>query len=384
MDLAKMQGLMQGIKDIREEKNAMSPEEANALNRQGLEEYNAQNYGKAADLFLEAAENGDAWGMYNVGTAYRDGEGISQNMEEAFYWIKKAAQEGIVDAMFDTGRMYYRGEGTAPDVAQTFAWCKKAAEEGNVGAMNWVGEFYRDGEGVVQNYIEALRWFERSAHGGNMYAAFNAAYMYDKGNGIDQNKTKAFYWYKVAAEAGHVTAMNNLACKYDDGEGTSQNYELAGYWYVKAVENDTENSETIKNNLEIFADKHPGMTVRLDNGRVYTFHTSIAKSNDGCFITTAVCGSFGKPDDCYELMSFRKFRDRWLVKEADGKSLIAEYYEVAPKIVSRINEMTNAKEIYRSIWDNYLKPCLDYIEQGSFAKCKELYVRMVRELKEKY
>lgn len=104
----------------------------------------------------------------------------------------------------------------------------------------------------------------------------------------------------------------------------------------------------------------------------------------GCFITTAVCGSFGKPDDCYELTSFRKFRDNWLVKEADGKSLIAEYYEVAPKIVEKINKLANAKEVYHSIWDNHLKPCLTFIEQGSFAKCKETYVRMVRELSEKY
>ena len=107
-------------------------------------------------------------------------------------------------------------------------------------------------------------------------------------------------------------------------------------------------------------------------------------SGGGCFITTAVCGSFGKPDDCYELTSFRKFRDNWLVKETDGKSLIAEYYEIAPKIVEKINKLANAKEVYRSIWDNYLKPCLSHIEQGSFAKCKELYVRMVRELAKKY
>ena len=97
-------------------------------------------------------------------TAYRDGEGTSQNMEEAFRWIKKAAQNDIKDAMFDTGLMCYRGEGTKMDVVDAFAWCKKAAENGVVNAMNCVGSFYRNGEGVMKdvkklpNGMKGLPW----------------------------------------------------------------------------------------------------------------------------------------------------------------------------------------------------------------------------------
>ena len=35
----------------------------------------------------------------------------------------------------------------------------------------------------------------------------------------------------------------------------------------------------------------------------------------GCYITTAVCEFYGKPDDCHELTQFRKFRDEWLAKQ---------------------------------------------------------------------
>ena len=43
------------------------------------------------------------------------------------------------------------------------------------------------------------------------------------------------------------------------------------------------------------------------------------KPKKGCFITSAVCESFGKPDDCYELTMFRSFRDNYLAKEQDGE-----------------------------------------------------------------
>lgn len=103
-----------------------------------------------------------------------------------------------------------------------------------------------------------------------------------------------------------------------------------------------------------------------------------------CFITTAVCDSFGKADDCYELTAFRNFRDKWLVNQSDGKNLIAEYYEVAPKIVEKINSLSNAAEIYKNIWNDYLSDCLKFIEVGDNLNCKKIYVNMVNALKEKF
>ena len=109
-----------------------------------------------------------------------------------------------------------------------------------------------------------------------------------------------------------------------------------------------------------------------------------APKDEGCFITTAVCGNFGKPDDCYELTTFRKFRDDWLMNQSDGKSLIAEYYSIAPLIVDKINRLTESAQIYESIWQKYLEPCLNFIRSGDNLSCKNKYVEMVRELKKQY
>lgn len=103
-----------------------------------------------------------------------------------------------------------------------------------------------------------------------------------------------------------------------------------------------------------------------------------------CYVTTAVCETFGKPDDCYELTLFRQYRDTYLSALEDGEAIIREYYNLAPSIVKHINQKENRKEIYEGIWNDYLRSCMSYIEQGENEQCKELYIRMVYELQEKY
>jgi len=103
-----------------------------------------------------------------------------------------------------------------------------------------------------------------------------------------------------------------------------------------------------------------------------------------CYITTAVCETLGKPDDCYELTLFRNYRDGYLSEQPDGEEAISEYYDVAPTIVKRINRLPDRREIYESIWKQYLNPCVSLIEGHEEQACKELYIKMVRDLQEKY
>lgn len=103
-----------------------------------------------------------------------------------------------------------------------------------------------------------------------------------------------------------------------------------------------------------------------------------------CYITTAVCESMKKPDDCYELRAFRDFRDGYLMETEAGRELVEEYYEIAPGIVMLINMQDDAEDIYENIYREYLAPCLQMIEKGKKEACQEHYVSMMCGLKEKY
>lgn len=103
-----------------------------------------------------------------------------------------------------------------------------------------------------------------------------------------------------------------------------------------------------------------------------------------CYVTTAVCRSMNKPEDCYELNLLKAYRDDYLLKTEKGEELVREYYDIAPTIVKRIEKKENADEAYRQIWEEYLKPCIYFIEQGDNSSCSERYIKMVEELKEQY
>ena len=99
-----------------------------------------------------------------------------------------------------------------------------------------------------------------------------------------------------------------------------------------------------------------------------------------CFITSAVCEILNKPDDCYELESFREFRDQYLMNQDTGRRLVEEYYLTAPRIVAYINIQPDSRERYQRIWNTFLRPCLTDIEQGRMKQCRNRYIRMVRKL----
>lgn len=103
-----------------------------------------------------------------------------------------------------------------------------------------------------------------------------------------------------------------------------------------------------------------------------------------CYITTAVCESQNKPDHCYELNLLRKYRDDYLLGSPSGTALVERYYDIAPTIVSRINKEKNKREIYETIYNTYLSPCLLLIEQNRNEECQEVYTKMVTDLQKRY
>lgn len=133
--------------------------------------------------------------------------------------------------------------------------------------------------------------------------------------------------------------------------------------------------------VEIWNKKMPQYKIAVSTyeGIKEGFHREIF-----CYITTAVCRSLNKPDDCYELTALRKYRDEYLLSFESGEKLVKEYYNIAPTIVKRINRQENAGEIYRRIWEKYLSPCIRLIEENKKEECREVYSSMVRKLEKEY
>ena len=108
------------------------------------------------------------------------------------------------------------------------------------------------------------------------------------------------------------------------------------------------------------------------------------KNASRCFITSAVCLTLGKPDNCEELTVMRLFRDEWLREQPDGLKHIEEYYNIAPTIVSQIDKSSERKSIYAGIYRKYILPCVENAKAKNFFESNRIYITMVEDLKEEY
>lgn len=103
-----------------------------------------------------------------------------------------------------------------------------------------------------------------------------------------------------------------------------------------------------------------------------------------CYVTTAVCKSLDKPQDCKEIRLMKTYRDEYLISQTDGAQIIQEYYDIAPTIVKRIEKDGAPDEKYRYLWEHYLKFCIAMIESGQYEECRKTYEQMVEELRKEY
>lgn len=107
-------------------------------------------------------------------------------------------------------------------------------------------------------------------------------------------------------------------------------------------------------------------------------------SSGGCYLTSACVETKGLPDDCYELMTLRKFRDGWLREQKDGEADIAAYYSSAPAIVEAIKKRPDSMTVFDMIYVELVRPCVDWIEQGKLEEARQHYRAFTLKLKEQY
>ncbi len=103
-----------------------------------------------------------------------------------------------------------------------------------------------------------------------------------------------------------------------------------------------------------------------------------------CYITTAVCEGLNKPSDCYELNLLKAYRDNYLTALPGGEAMIAQYYDMAPTIIKRVNKRKDHEDVYRYLYETYIKPCVQLIEQQRNEECREKYEEMVEMLRAEY
>lgn len=78
-----------------------------------------------------------------------------------------------------------------------------------------------------------------------------------------------------------------------------------------------------------------------------TASTNTSTSNGGCYVATAVYGSY----DCPEVWTLRRFRDYSLAKTWYGRTFIRMYYAISPILVKWFGKRTWFKKLWKPTLD---------------------------------
>lgn len=169
---------------------------------------------------------------FEMGMAYKNGDGVDQDPDMAIAFFKIAAELGHMLAQMAVGSYYY----ALNDCYEAIKWIGMAAELGNAEALFNMGIFYLEGMGCDQDMEKCASYLHRAARRRHPEAQFAYADLLANGWGIEQDEKRAVKWYLDAAENGHVEAMYRLGEIYEEGRGTNVDLAAAAKWYNAACE----------------------------------------------------------------------------------------------------------------------------------------------------
>ena len=129
-------------------------------------------YKRAAAGLEKLATAGNPAAMKLLGDLYLDGKGgLAQDYAKAMEQYLRAADEDYADAEAQIGYLYQNGLGVEIDYTRAMEWNNRAAMQGSAQGQAQIGYLYQNGLGVTQNLDEAGRWYTRAKEGGSDWAA---------------------------------------------------------------------------------------------------------------------------------------------------------------------------------------------------------------------
>lgn len=203
------------------------------------------------------------------------------------------------------------------------AW-KREADKGNKDAQSAVGAYYE----TQKDYQTALYWYRLAAEQGEPKAQYKLGWLLlveEVSGKTSTSIDEGMHWLCCARLMGVPQAtdvLNMLVDQYGD----------SWYDYFQNVTDD------IKRNAST-------------HGSKYIPHISQGGASGGCYIASAVYGSYNAP----EVRVLRMFRDRILAKRMLGRAFIRFYYAVSPPLAEKLKNAKYLNRFIRNRLDSFVK-----------------------------
>lgn len=219
-----------------------------------LEESRTQQpelYGQIKEMEedLAAARSGDGQARLRAGHAYRVGQPVLANPEEAVRLLTLAWQENqLPQAAYELSEMYRGGAGIEQNVPKADELLAQAAQKAYPAAQYALGEAAYKAE--PPKYQDAFAWFSNAAVGGYAPAQYITGFMLMQGQGTDQSSSLAVKFFRDAAQQNHVSAQYVLGQIYVKGLGVAQDKKAGKDWLQRAAQNGSADAQELLDTLK--------------------------------------------------------------------------------------------------------------------------------------
>ncbi len=158
---------------------------------------------------------------FKVGQALTDAQAIQE-------WTPLARQ-GDSAAQFRLGVMYYNGQGVTQDYEQAFKWFSLTADQGYSYAQHYLGWMHHRGEGVKKDYKQAVKWYTLAADQGD---ALSRGYLKEllEGKITDWNLEDKEARIELVDIDDSITTYVSAFVTFSAGGSRKQYFEI---WYDK-------------------------------------------------------------------------------------------------------------------------------------------------------
>lgn len=107
-------------------------------------------------------------------------------------------------------------------------------------------------------------------------------------------------------------------------------------------------------------------------------------SSGGCYLTTVMCNTLGFEDNCEVLETLRTFRDNYMMKNEEYLPLLEDYEVIGPMISNKIEQDENKKWVANIMYNNFITPAIELINEQQNDTAINLYVNMTYYLMDFY
>ncbi len=219
---------------------------------------------RAAELYRQAAEAGDAMASFQLGYLHEVGRGVPQDYAAARRYYQEAVTRGLAEARVRLAICHLEGWGGPQDRDAFAAELEQAAAAGVVAAQEILGSAYSLGIGVKRDHATAIHWLEQAARADSPTGQHGAGLLNEhfRGRAASLNRDIARTWYQLSAEQEYHTAMRAMARSlFEESAGARDRAEIRR-WLELATESGDAESPFILAALEIMPSDGPSDVAR--------------------------------------------------------------------------------------------------------------------------